>query len=107
MQPPPASPARGGFPPTASPSVETGESNTFTDSAEEPQLRESDNTTVNAKPADDAYLSPIHLMQAADESSSPLPDGDAGGGDSRTDLTPVPRAAQEYWYTNEGELCSP
>lgn len=104
MQPVPASPARGGLSPTTSPSLETGESNPFTDSAEEPQLRESDNTTVNAKPLD--ALLPVNLMQPAGESSSPLPNGD-GAADSGGDLTPVPRTGQEYWYSNEGRLCEP
>lgn len=105
MQPVPASPARGGFTPTTSPSLETGESNTFTDSAEEPQLRESDNTTVNAKPPDALAHASVDLMLPAGESSSPLPNG-VGPDGSGGDLTPIPRTGQEHWYSNEGRLCA-
>lgn len=107
MLPIPASPARGGLSPATTPSVETGESNTFTDSTDVPRVRDSDNTTVNVKPTDNN--APINLMQPADESSSPLPNGDGDGGDdSRGDPTPTPRTGQqEYFYTNDGKTRPP
>lgn len=105
----PASPERGGLSSTTSPSFETGESNTntFTDSAEEPQVRESDNTSVNVKPGPaPADLPPTNFMQAPGE-STPLPNGD-GGSDLQSSPTPVRTGAgQEYFYSNEGRLaCS-
>ncbi|KAF3766325.1 hypothetical protein M406DRAFT_330156 [Cryphonectria parasitica EP155] len=99
MQPIPASAITGGvFSPAATPSYETGESNTFTDSAEEPQVRESDNTSVAVKPGPLTPDDPLHLMQGASE-PTPLPNGD-GGGDSAAAPTPS-RERQEPWYSNE------
>lgn len=108
MPPGPASPERGGLPSTTSPSLETGESNTntntFTDSAEEPQLRESDNTSVNVKPGPNpAEPPPTNFMRPPGE-STPLPNGD-GGSDLHSSPTPVRTGpGQEYFYSNEGRL---
>lgn len=102
MLPVPASPGRGGNPPTPSPSNEneTGDS-TFTDSATD-QVRESDNnTSVNVKNADSLpTLTPINPMSSTE--SSPIPNG-VGEGDSRASLTSFSNR-QEIYYSNEGEL---
>lgn len=99
----PASPARGGIPPTPSPSNENDETtdSTFTDSATD-RVRESDNnTSVNVKNSNVLpHLEPINLMTSIE--SSPLPNG-AGDGDSRASL-PSFSNRQEVFYSNEGEL---
>lgn len=65
-------------------------------------MRESDNTSVLVKIPE--QIVPIHLMQPAGESSSPLPNGD-GAGDSHGSTTPV-LARQDQWYSNEGSALS-
>lgn len=103
MPPVPAPPARGGIPPTPSPSNEIDETadSTFTDSATD-QVRESDNnTSVNVKNSNVLpTLEPINLMTSIE--SSPLPNG-GGDGDSRASL-PSFSNRQEVFYSNEGEL---
>lgn len=101
----PASPARGGIPPTPSPSNENETTDsTFTDSATD-HVRESDNnTSVNVKNNNNVLppFEPINLMSSVE--SSPLPNG-GGDGDSRASL-PSFSNRQEVFYSNEGELGS-
>ncbi|PSR93639.1 Sfi1 spindle body protein-domain-containing protein [Coniella lustricola] len=106
MPPLPASALTGGSTPTPTPSNETGDSETFTDNAEdEPQVRGTDDSSVPVKldpviTVDDD--STIDLMPAASEATPP-PDGppdDGDRGDPGATLT-NPRPKQESDYSNE------
>lgn len=107
MPPDSASPKRGGFSPTPSPSNETGDSDTFTETGDEVNLRESDDTSLNnLKPLVPSVLpSDNNLPMPNPDESTPLPNGDGDrGSDFGASRSPTPvRKRQEPYYSNEGE----